>query len=179
MPAFVILDRDGVINEDSPNYIKSVDEWIPVPGSLQAIAKLTEAGYKVFIATNQAGIGRGKLTLVTLKKIHERMSIEIERFGGKIEDIQFCPHHPDDKCDCRKPKPGMLTNLAKTHDLDLTQGYFVGDSMKDLLAAEAAGRRHRQGDGAGLVAAARCAAARADDVAEGSPLPRRRRGGRR
>ena len=139
MPAFVILDRDGVINEDSPNYIKSVDEWIPIPGSLQAIAKLTEAGYKVFIATNQAGIGRGKLTLVTLKKIHERMTSEVERFGGKIEDIQFCPHHPHDKCDCRKPKPGMLTNLAKAHDLDLTQGYFVGDSMKDLLAAEAAG----------------------------------------
>ena len=139
MPAFVILDRDGVINEDSPNYIKSVDEWIPIPGSLQAIAKLTEAGYKVFIATNQAGIGRGKLTLVTLKKIHERMTSEVERFGGKIEDIQFCPHHSQGTCECRKPKPGMLTNLATIHDLDLSQGYFVGDSMKDLLASEAVG----------------------------------------
>lgn len=139
MTQFVILDRDGVINEDSPDYIKSADEWIPVPGSLNAIARLCDAGIQVFVATNQAGIARGKLTLDDLIDIHERMNREITTAGGAITEIQYCPHHPDDACECRKPKPGMLNNLAKAHDLDLSQGYFVGDSLKDLMAGEAAG----------------------------------------
>ena len=139
IPPFVILDRDGVINVDSPDYIKSAEEWQPLPGSLEAIARLTTAGYQIFVATNQAGIARGKLSLMALDVIHKRMLREVERHGGKIRDIQYCPHHPCDHCECRKPKPGMLVRLAEIHDLDLSQGYFVGDSLKDLKTAEAAG----------------------------------------
>jgi len=139
MRSFVILDRDGVINADSPNYIKSIEEWRPLTGSLEAIGQLSSAGYQIFVATNQAGISRGKLSLETLHDIHLQMNIEVENHGGKIDGIQFCPHHPDQQCECRKPKPGMLFRLAKDHNLDLANGYFVGDSLTDLQAAKAAG----------------------------------------
>ena len=138
MAPFVILDRDGVINADSPDYIKSASEWLPLPGSVEAIARLTAAGYQVFVATNQAGIARGKLSLSALESIHQRMLNEVSAAGGSIVDIQYCPHHPDDQCQCRKPQPGMLLTLAARHDLDLREGYFVGDSAKDLEAAAAA-----------------------------------------
>ncbi len=141
MNGFVILDRDGVINEDSPDYIKSADEWHPVPGSLEAIALLTRNGIQVFVATNQAGIARGKLTQINLDAIHEKMFREVESKGGRIVDLRFCPHHPDDNCRCRKPKPGLIKDLADAHDLDLSSGDYVGDSLKDLRAAEAAGCR--------------------------------------
>ena len=136
---FVILDRDGVINEDSSDYIKSPEEWKPLPGSLEAIADLTLAGYQIFIATNQSGIARGKFTLSSLKAIHLKMVKEVERLGGRIIDIRYCKHHPKDQCKCRKPKPGMLLEIAKVHRLDLKMGHFVGDSMRDLQAAKAAG----------------------------------------
>lgn len=139
MTTSIILDRDGVINQDSPHYIKSADEWLPIPGSLEAIALLTNAGYHVYVATNQAGIARGKLSLQSLQHIHEKMYATVEKAGGKISDLRFCPHHPDDDCECRKPKPGLLLQLANAHQLTLAQSYFVGDSLKDLLAAEAAG----------------------------------------
>ena len=139
MASFVILDRDGVINAESPEYIKSPDEWEPLPGSLDAIARLTKAGFQVFVATNQAGIARGKLSLVELDIIHQRMLNEVEQLGGRIVDIRYCPHHPDDHCNCRKPAPGMLLDLAKIYNLDLSMGHFVGDSIKDLQAAKAAG----------------------------------------
>ena len=138
MAPFVILDRDGVINADSPDYIKSASEWLPLPGSVEAIARLTAAGCQVFVATNQAGIARGKLSLAALEAIHQRMIAEVADAGGLIVDIQYCPHHPDDQCQCRKPQPGMLLTLAARHDLDLREGYFVGDSAKDLEAAAAA-----------------------------------------
>ena len=139
MTPFVILDRDGVINFESPNYIKSIEEWRPLAGSLEAIAQLSSAGYQVFVATNQAGVARGKLSLETLHAIHQRMIVEVENYGGKIDGIQYCPHHPDEQCKCRKPKPGMLFRLARDHKLDLANGYFVGDSMTDLQAAKSAG----------------------------------------
>ena len=139
MIPFVILDRDGVINADSPYYIKSVDEWQPLPGSLEAIGRLTTAGYRVFVATNQAGISRGRLTLKTLHNIHQAMLREVEQYGGRIVDIKYCPHLPSDNCKCRKPEPGMLLELADDYDLNLSQGYFVGDSVKDLNAAKSAG----------------------------------------
>lgn len=141
MTPFVILDRDGVINEDSPDYIKSPEEWIPVDGSVEAIAALTRAGVAVYIATNQAGVPRGKLTLTSLKSVHRKMLSQISAAGGEIKEIACCLHHPNDGCECRKPKPGMLLGLAQRHELDLSGGYFVGDSTKDLEAARAAGCR--------------------------------------
>ena len=139
MTPFVILDRDGVINEDSSDYIKSADEWIPIPGSLEAIALLTANNVDVYIATNQAGVARGKLTLRELDGIHEKLIHEVEAIGGRISDIKFCPHHPDEQCWCRKPNPGLLEELASVHELNLALGFYVGDSLKDLRAAESAG----------------------------------------
>jgi D-glycero-D-manno-heptose 1,7-bisphosphate phosphatase len=132
----VILDRDGVINEDSDEYIKSPDEWRAIPGSLAAIAKLNKAGIKVVIATNQSGVARGLFTIATLHKIHQKMQNELAKINGHIDDIFYCPHHPDDNCACRKPQPKML--------LDILQKYghpalFVGDSFKDIEAARKVG----------------------------------------
>ena len=139
MRRFVILDRDGVINHDSPDYIKSADEWVPIAGSLEAIALLTQNDIDVFIATNQAGIARGKLSSEELNSIHNNLQKVVSDSGGLIKDIKFCPHHPDDHCKCRKPEPGLLLELAEVHELDLSEGVYVGDSLKDLRAAEAAG----------------------------------------
>ena len=139
MTSFVILDRDGVINQDSVDYIKSADEWVPIAGSLEAIALLTARNIDVYIATNQAGVGRGKLTLDALESIHKKLVHEVEKRGGRIVDIKFCPHHPDEKCWCRKPNPGLLEEIAATYELNLKEGCFVGDSLKDLKAAESAG----------------------------------------
>ena len=139
MVPFVILDRDGVINQDSMDYIKSAEEWIPIPGSLEAIALLTSNNIEVFIATNQAGVAQGRLTLDALNSIHKKLIDEVEKAGGRIVDIKFCPHHPDEKCWCRKPNPGLLEDIAATHELSLKEGYYVGDSLTDLKAAESAG----------------------------------------
>lgn len=135
----VILDRDGVINFDSPDYIKSADEWKPIPGSLEAIARLHNEGYRIYVATNQAGIARGKLTEQDLAAIHGRMLAAVEAAGGRIAGIQYCPHHPDDRCGCRKPEPGMLHAIAVEAGVPIAGQPYVGDSLKDLRAAEAAG----------------------------------------
>jgi D-glycero-D-manno-heptose 1,7-bisphosphate phosphatase len=137
----VILDRDGVINVDSPDYIKSPEEWHPVPGSLEAIARLHRFGYRVYVATNQAGIARGKLTRSALQAIHHKMLAAIGDAGGAIAGIKYCPHHPDDRCDCRKPRPGMLRAIGKLSGINIVGQPFVGDSASDLAAAEAAGCR--------------------------------------
>ena len=139
MTSFVILDRDGVINQDSVDYIKSADEWVALPGSLEAIALLTTSKIDVYIATNQSGVARGKVTLDALDSIHKKLRREVERAGGGIVDIKYCPHHPDEKCWCRKPNPGLLEDIAATYQLNLKEGYYVGDSLKDLQAAESAG----------------------------------------
>ncbi len=139
MASFVILDRDGVINEDSVDYIKSAEEWTPLAGSLEAIALLTSSDIDVYIATNQAGIARGKLTLEALNGIHRKLIHEVEAAGGRVIDIKYCPHHPDENCWCRKPNPGLLEDLATHHHLNLSEGCYVGDSLKDLRAAESAG----------------------------------------
>ena len=138
MKKFVILDRDGVINEDAPDHIKSPEEWVPVPGSLEAIALLSARGFDIYVATNQSGIARGFLSLDDLSAIHEKLIAAVQKAGGAIRDIRFCPHHPDDDCICRKPRPGLLLDLARDHGLDLKQGDFVGDSPRDLEAAKAA-----------------------------------------
>ncbi|HLD84344.1 MAG TPA: D-glycero-beta-D-manno-heptose 1,7-bisphosphate 7-phosphatase [Coxiellaceae bacterium] len=135
----IILDRDGVINFESDAYIKSPEEWIPIPGSIDAIAKLTKAGYKIVIATNQAGVGRGLYTLATLQKIHDKMLALIENAGGKIEKIYICPHHPDENCNCRKPKPGLLQQIHDDFQIDYKDMLFVGDSERDYQAAKTVG----------------------------------------
>jgi D-glycero-D-manno-heptose 1,7-bisphosphate phosphatase len=134
---FVILDRDGVINQDSDNYIKSPEEWVPIEGSLNAIARLSRAGYRVFIATNQSGIARGLFDIETLHAIHQRMLGEIQHRGGAIDAILFCPHGPDDNCDCRKPEPGLYLEIGKRTNQSLRGIPVIGDSLRDLQAAEA------------------------------------------
>ncbi len=135
----VILDRDGVINEDSDEYIKSPEEWVPIAGSIQAIARLNHAGYRVVIATNQSGIGRGLFDIDTLGRIHEKMCLHLEQAGGTVDSIFFCPHAPEEECDCRKPLPGLFIDIERRLGKELRGVYAVGDSLRDLQAAQAVG----------------------------------------
>lgn len=135
----IVLDRDGVINEDSDDYIKSPDEFVPIPGSLEAIAKLTQAGWRVVVATNQSGIARGYYDLGTLQQIHDKLHRLLAALGGQVEAIFFCPHGPDDHCDCRKPRPGLFREIEQRLQLSLRDVPAVGDSLRDLQAAEAVG----------------------------------------
>ncbi len=137
----IILDRDGVINQDSDTYIKSADEWIEIPGSLEAIARLNRAGYQVLVATNQSGLARGLFDLETLSAIHHKMESALMQHGGELSGIYFCPHGPDDHCSCRKPKPGLLLQISADKGIDLGQTIMVGDSLRDLQAAQAAGSK--------------------------------------
>ena len=132
----LILDRDGVINVDSDAYIKSVEEWIPLPGSIEAIAQLSKSGWTVAIATNQSGIARGYYDVATLDAMHARLRELVAQQGGEVGLIVYCPHGPDEGCACRKPKPGMLQTIAAHYGADLTQCWFVGDSLGDLQAAQ-------------------------------------------
>jgi D-glycero-D-manno-heptose 1,7-bisphosphate phosphatase len=140
-PRLVVLDRDGVINRDSDDFIKTPDEWQPLPGSLDAIASLTRAGYQVVIATNQSGVGRGLFDLKTLDDIHRKMSDSILAAGGEVAGIFVCPHRPDDNCDCRKPKPGLMRQIEQAFSCRLTGQPVIGDSARDLEAALAIGAR--------------------------------------
>lgn len=137
--SYIILDRDGVINFDSLEYIKSPDEWVPIPRSLEAVAALNKAGFRVVVATNQSGIARGLYDLETLDAIHEKMMRELASVGGYVEEIFFCPHHPDEKCACRKPQPGMLHAIQQKYGMALTDTFYIGDSQADVGAASAAG----------------------------------------
>ncbi len=134
----VILDRDGVINRDSDDYIKSPQEWVPIPGSLEAIARLQRAGYKIVVATNQSGVARGLFDLDMLGRIHAKMLDAVRAKGGEIEAIFFCPHGPDDGCRCRKPLPGLLEEIIERLKINLHGVYAVGDSERDIVAARAA-----------------------------------------
>lgn len=151
----VILDRDGVINEDSDHYIKTPDEWRPIPGSLEAIARLTHAGIQVVVATNQSGIARGLFNVDMLGRIHNRMLDEVHHRGGEIEAIFFCPHGPKDACGCRKPLPGLFHDIAARFKTSLNGTYAVGDSLRDIEAARAVQALPvlvRSGKGARMVA---------------------------
>jgi len=136
---YVLLDRDGVINHDSEDFIKSAKEWLPIKGSLEAIALLTQHHYQVIIITNQSGVGRGHYTEATLTAIHRKMSRLTEALGGKIAHIYYCPHLPDAGCLCRKPKPGLLLQFSKDSQVALDDIYFIGDSLRDIEAGLAAG----------------------------------------
>ncbi len=138
---YILLDRDGVINIDSDNYIKSADEWNPIPKSLEAIALLNKYGFKVVVITNQSGLGRGFYDEATLTEIHNKMKRLTEEKGGGIDAIYYCPHIPTDNCDCRKPKPGMLNQFANANTVTLVDVFFVGDKIADIQAAESAGAK--------------------------------------
>jgi len=135
----IVLDRDGVINQDSDAYIKSPDEWIPVAGSIEAIAKLYHHGFRLFVITNQSGVARGYYGLETLHQIHRKMHDYVDRAGGKIEGILFCPHGPEDGCTCRKPKAGLFEQLQTTLNIPLDGVPAIGDSWRDIQAAQAVG----------------------------------------
>ena len=135
----VFLDRDGVINFDSSDYVKNVDEVRFIPKSLEAIARLTKAGFQIFMITNQAGIGRGLFTLEDLSCIHTFITKSVEEAGGEMEGIFFCPHAPDDGCDCRKPNAGLFEQAKEIYDIDMNTSIMIGDSAKDMRAATSAG----------------------------------------
>ncbi len=135
MTKLIILDRDGVINFDSDQFIKNPEEWKPIPGSLEAIARLTQAGYRVVVATNQSGIGRGLFDMPTLNAIHDKMHKACAQVGGRIDAVFFCPHTNDANCACRKPKSGMLEEIALRYGVSLSGVPVVGDSLRDLEAA--------------------------------------------
>ncbi len=138
MKPAIVLDRDGVINEDSDAYIRRVEEWIPLPGSIEAIAALSKAGWPIYVATNQSGLARAYYGLSELTAMHDKLRTLVHALGGQIEDIVFCPHRPEDACDCRKPLPGLLDQLSARHGR-LQGGYMVGDSRRDLEAGLARG----------------------------------------
>jgi D-glycero-D-manno-heptose 1,7-bisphosphate phosphatase len=135
----VILDRDGVINRDSDQFIKSPDEWRPLPGALEAVARMNHAGFRVVIATNQSGVGRGLFEMATLNAIHEKMHRALALASGHVDAVFFCPHTADAQCECRKPKTGMLKEIAVRFGIDLAGVPCIGDSLRDLIAADAAG----------------------------------------
>jgi D-glycero-D-manno-heptose 1,7-bisphosphate phosphatase len=137
----VILDRDGVINIDSANFIKNPNEWVPITGSLEAIAMLNQSGFRVALATNQSGIARGLFDMVMLNAIHDKMHRALALVGGRVDALFYCPHAADDNCNCRKPKPGLLLRCALDYQFNLTETVMVGDSYRDLQAASAAGAK--------------------------------------
>lgn len=138
MTKLIIIDRDGVINEDSDDYIRSPDEWLPIPGSLEAISRLNRAGYIVAVATNQSGLARGYFDTTDLSAMHRKMELLLQEHGGHIDAIFYCPHGPDDGCSCRKPKPGLLKEIGKRFQARMEDVYFIGDTVSDLKAAVAA-----------------------------------------
>ncbi len=137
----LILDRDGVINRDSETFVKSAAEWIPLPGSIAAIAALSGAGYTVTIASNQSGLARGLFDQDALQTMHDKLRTLVAAEGGSVDKIVVCPHGPDDGCDCRKPKPGLLLQLADHYDTDLSGVPVIGDSLRDIQAAVAVAAR--------------------------------------
>lgn len=137
----VILDRDGVINQDRDDFVKSAAEWQPLPGSLEAIALLNQAGFRVVVATNQSGIGRNLFDMQALNAMHDKLHRSLGQIGGRVDAIFFCPHTPDAQCDCRKPKPGLYLDIAQRFNVRLEKATVIGDSLRDLQAAAAVGAR--------------------------------------
>lgn len=134
----IILDRDGVINQDSDAYIKNADEWIPIKGSLEAIARLNHGGYTVVVVSNQSGIARGYFGIEALTAMHQKMDEMLSKLGGRVDAVFYCPHGPDDACVCRKPKPGMLLDVGQRYNVPLDEVVFIGDSVSDITAARSA-----------------------------------------
>jgi D-glycero-D-manno-heptose 1,7-bisphosphate phosphatase len=138
-PKLVILDRDGTINEDRDDFVKSPDEWVPIPGALEAIARLNQAGWHTVVATNQSGLGRGLFDMATLNAMHAKMNALLAAQGGRIDAVFFCPHAPAESCRCRKPLPGLYEQIGERYGVDLAEVPVVGDALRDLQAGSAAG----------------------------------------
>lgn len=135
----VVLDRDGTINEDRDDYVKSAEEWVPLPGALEAIARLNHAGWHVVIASNQSGLGRGLFDMAALNAMHAKLNQLLARQGGRIDAVFFCPHAPDEQCDCRKPLPGLFEQIRERYGVDMSEVPVVGDTARDLQAGMAVG----------------------------------------
>jgi D-glycero-D-manno-heptose 1,7-bisphosphate phosphatase len=138
-PRLVILGRDGILNAFREDHVKDPAEWRSLPGALEAVARLNQGGWQVVVATNQAGIGRGMFDMASLNAVHAHMMKELALQGGRIDAVFFCPHAPEDMCDCRKPLPGLLHDIARRFGVDLRHVPMVGDTLRDLEAAQAAG----------------------------------------
>ncbi len=154
MPSkLIILDRDGTINQDRDDFVKSADEWVPLPGALEAISRLNHAGWHVVVATNQSGLGRGLFDMAALNAMHLKMNAALARHGGRIDAVFFCPHAPSEPCTCRKPLPGLISLIVQRYGVDARHTPVVGDSLRDLLAGAAMGcptHLVRTGKGAAL-----------------------------
>jgi D-glycero-D-manno-heptose 1,7-bisphosphate phosphatase len=153
IPKLVILGRDGILNPDREDHVKEPSEWVPVPGAMEAVARLNHAGWHAVVATNQAGIGRGMIDMASLNAVHAHMMRTLMQQGGRIDAVFLCPHTPEEHCDCRKPLPGLMLDIGRRYGADLTQVPLVGDTARDMLAARAAGcQPHllRTGRGAAL-----------------------------
>ena len=135
----VILDRDGTINQDSDDYVKSADEWVPLPGALEAIARLNHAGWRVVVASNQSGLGRGLFDVAALNAMHTKMHKLLAAVGGRIDAVFYCPHSPEETCNCRKPLPGLYEQIGERYGMDLKGVHTVGDSLRDLQSGAAVG----------------------------------------
>ncbi len=135
----VILGRDGILNEFRDDHVKAPDEWFPVPGALEAVSRLNHSGWHVVVATNQSGIGRGMIDMASVNAVHAHMNKQLMAVGGRIDAVFFCPHTPEDLCNCRKPLPGLMRDIGKRYGIDLKQVPMVGDTLRDLQAAHAAG----------------------------------------
>jgi D-glycero-D-manno-heptose 1,7-bisphosphate phosphatase len=135
----VILGRDGILNHYREGHVTDPAEWSPIPGALEAVARINHAGWHVVVATNQAGIGRGMIDMAAVNAVHAHMYRQLSLQGGRIDAVFFCPHTPEDDCDCRKPRPGMMLDIARRYGADLAQVPMVGDTVRDLQAAQAAG----------------------------------------
>ena len=139
IPKLIILGRDGILNEFREDHIKSPEEWVAVPGALEAVSRLNHASWHVVVATNQSGIGRGMIDMAAVNAVHAHMMRSLQTLGGRIDAVFFCPHTPEDGCDCRKPLPGMVLDIGRRYGADLAQVPMVGDTLRDLQAAQAAG----------------------------------------
>ena len=135
----IILDRDGTLNEDRDDYVKSPDEWVPLPGALEAVARLNHAGWHIVLATNQSGIGRGLFDMAALNAMHAKMNQMLAHHGGRVDAVFFCPHEPDAQCSCRKPLPGLYEQISERYGVDLKDVPTVGDSLRDVQAGAAVG----------------------------------------
>ena len=139
IPRLVILGRDGILNVYREDHVKSPDEWEPIPNALEAVARLTHAGWHTVVATNQSGIGRGMIDMASINTVHQRMMQRLAEAGGRLDAVFFCPHTPEDDCDCRKPRPGLMKQIAQRYGIELRTVPMVADTLRDLQAAHAAG----------------------------------------